>query len=88
MADIQLTKHENQQFSDQTLHLSGHAYLDCTFERCTLLVTNTPFYLEGCTFISCNWHLNYDVLWGAEGTHSALRQLLTLMEETRDTPQA
>ena len=66
MADIQLTKHENMTFSDQALYLSGHAYLGCTFERCTLFVTNTPFYIEDCSFTSCNWRLEYDLLWGTK----------------------
>lgn len=85
MADKRLTKHENLNFSDEVLYLSGHAYLGCTFERCTLFVTNTPFYIEGCTFSSCNWRLEVDLLWGDEDTRTTIRQILSLMEDARET---
>jgi hypothetical protein len=29
-----LTKHENQTFTNQTVYISGQAFINCSFERC------------------------------------------------------
>ena len=33
-----LTKHENQTFQNQTIYLSGQAFIGCTFQQCTLIL--------------------------------------------------
>jgi len=80
MAGMVLTKHEKETFVSQTIMLSGHGYIDCAFTSCTLLVTNTPLLLRGCSFTNCNWRLEYDILWGDPKTRSTLLQLLRLIE--------
>lgn len=75
-----LTKHENETFKSQTVMLSGHAYINCHFSLCTLIVRNTPMMLEGCSFESCNWHLKFDLLWGDPNTRNSIRQILDLID--------
>ena len=70
MANIMLTKHENEVFRSQTVLLSGHGYINCQISLCTLAITNTPFLLNGCRFENCNWRLEYDVLWGDPKTRA------------------
>jgi hypothetical protein len=45
-------------FSDTVVYLSGHAYRNCAFIRCTIVLFDPNFHLEGCTFGSCALHLN------------------------------
>ena len=87
MGNIQLTKHENQTFTSQVVYASGHAYLGCQFKLCTIILTNAPTHFEQCGFGNCNWHFNYDVLWGDSATRSNLRQLLDLIDGAADTRQ-
>lgn len=78
---MHLTKHENETYRAQTLYISGHAYLNCKFEACTLIVNNLPMSVQGCTFSNCNWHFDYDVLWGEAKTLENLRGLLDLIAQ-------
>ena len=80
MSGVMLTKHENEVYKSQTVMLSGHAYINCQFSLCTLIVTNTPVMLNGCNFESCNWRLEYDVLWGDPNTRNNIRQILDLID--------
>jgi hypothetical protein len=80
MSGVMLTKHENEVFKSQTVMLSGHAYINCQFSFCTLIVTNTPMMLNGCNFESCNWRLECDVLWGDTNTRNNIRQILDLID--------
>jgi hypothetical protein len=80
MAGIMLTKHENEAFKSQTVMVSGHAYINCKFSLCTLIITNTPIMLSGCQFESCNWRLEYDVLWGDPNTRKSIRQILDMID--------
>lgn len=77
---IKLTKHEQKTFDSQTIHLSGQAFVNCTFVNCTLVVSNVSMILSTCRFDKCNWHLNYDILWGDAQTRHILRQLLDLLD--------
>ena len=45
-------------FEDQTVYVSGHYYLDCTFKRCTMVLTSFDFLASGCTMDSCVWHID------------------------------
>ncbi|HRV82439.1 MAG: hypothetical protein H6830_11060 [Planctomycetes bacterium] len=75
----QLVLHEGLKFSSQTIHLAGNAFKHCQFERCTLVMTNTPAHFEGCQFSGCNWRLEFDLLHGDPGTLQTLRNLLQLV---------
>ena len=68
--------------------LSGHGYVNCKFENCTLVVTNTPHLVSGCQFTNCNWRLEYNILWGDPATRANVRQLLDLVDgiATADAP--
>ena len=86
---VQLTRHEKRTFVAQTVHLGGNAFVDCTFDGCTLVLTNTPFVFSGqCKVQRCNWRLEYDILWGAPATRAQLRQILDTMESSPGTPSA
>ncbi len=80
----QLTPHEDETFTSQTVFLSGHAYIRCRFERCTLVVTNVPFVLAENRIAGCNWRIEYDVLWGDPQTRSNLRRLLDAIDGAMD----
>ncbi len=84
MAKTMLTKHEDMSFEDQFIYLRGHAYINCKFRRCTLFFMGPPSLLRGCVFKSCNWRIEYDVLWGDPDTRSALRQLIDLIDGAPD----
>jgi hypothetical protein len=77
----ELLPHIGEEFVSQTLFLGGHGYINCTFERCTLIVTNAPIVLHGCTFRGCNFHIEYDLLWGAPHTLAELEKVLELVRE-------
>lgn len=78
---VQLTRHEKRTFVAQTVHLGGSAFVDCTFESCTLIMTNTPFIFSGqCKLSRCNWRIEFDLLWGAPGMRAQLRQILDTMD--------
>jgi hypothetical protein len=36
--------------------------------------------MTGCHVANCNWHLDYDIMWGNPATIKNLQSLLTLME--------
>jgi hypothetical protein len=80
----QLTRHEEEEFTSATIHLSGHAFIRCRFDRCTFVVTNVPFVLAANHIISCNWRIEYDILWGDPNTRSNLRRLLDAIDGAMD----
>lgn len=77
---IQLTKHENETFTSETVFVSGHAFINCTFINCTLIVTNTPVVFDNNRFENCNWRVEWDILWGDPGTRVGLRTLLDAID--------
>jgi hypothetical protein len=83
-APIQLTRHENRTFAAQTVHLTGQAFVNCTFEGCTVVVTNGPFVTQNVQFRRCNWRVEVDILWGSPESRSALRRLLDLIDGAPD----
>jgi len=86
---IQLTRHEKRSFVGQTLHLAGNAFVDCSFDSCTLVLTNSPFIFSGqCRVQRCNWRIEYDILWGAPAMRAQLRQILDSMDSTTEAPPA
>ncbi len=39
--------------------MSGHAYFDCAFKQCTLIVRSGAYaFGPGCHFESCVWHVD------------------------------
>lgn len=79
-----LTKIEDIAFVAQTVTMSGNAFRRCSFSRCTLIVRDLPFILEGCRFENCNWRIECDILWGEPNIRSRLRQILDLIDGAAD----
>lgn len=56
---LNLLIHEKQEFKHCTVYMSGHAFYDCSFFRCTLVVRDWGILtLVGCKFDCCLWHLD------------------------------
>jgi hypothetical protein len=55
---VSLLRHDRTVFENQTVYITGNAYVACEFHRCTLVFTGFPFALEDCEFRGCIWHLN------------------------------
>lgn len=53
-----LLRRENVTFQDQTVYMAGHAYVNCVFDHCTIVVREATGVLEGCRFNNCVWHLD------------------------------
>lgn len=86
---FQLTRFDARTFVAQTVHLAGGAFINCTFDSCTIVLSNTPFVLQGGKFARCNWRIEYDVLWGAPESRTSLRRLLDMIDsgaESQGTP--
>ena len=51
--------HEGVRFSHQVVYLSGNVFLDCVFERASLVLRDgaTPV-LSNCKINACAWHLD------------------------------
>ena len=75
-----LTKHDGQTFANQTIYISGQAFINCTFAACTLVLRENVYHMEGCTFERCNWHIDRVLMWGNEEAIKELRTLTTMME--------
>jgi hypothetical protein len=75
-----LTKHENETFLNQTVYISGQAFVKCSFIACTLVLRETVYHLEGCTFERCNWHVDWVLMWGSPESVREIKALVTLIE--------
>jgi hypothetical protein len=53
-----LLAHREVVFEDATVYVTGHAYLGCTFRRCTLVYNGGAGNFERCRFEGCVWHVN------------------------------
>jgi len=82
--ELHLSVHRNRTFTSQTMHMAGHAFIDCAFEECTLVLTNGPVYTQNVRFHNCNFRLEYDILWSDPKSRSQLRQLLDLIDGAPD----
>jgi hypothetical protein len=76
-----LTKHENQTFTNQTVYISGQAFIRCNFVACTLVLRETVYHLEDCSFDRCNWHVDCVLLWGSPESVRELKAVVSLLEE-------
>ena len=76
-----LTKHEGETFRNQTVYISGQAFIRCTFTACTLVLRETVYHLEDCSFDRCNWHVDCVLLWGSPESVRELKAVVSLLEE-------
>ena len=80
-----LTKHEGETFQNQTVYISGQAFIRCKFVACTLVLRETVYHLEGCTFERCNWHVDWVLMWGSPQSLREIKALVGLMEQAQAT---
>jgi len=78
-----LTKHEGETFKNQTLYISGQAFVRCTFINCVLVLRETIYHLEGCTFDRCNWHIDWILLWGSPESIREIKSLVAMIEKAQ-----
>jgi hypothetical protein len=78
-----LTKHEGVLFQNQTVYLSGQAFIRCTFTACTMVLRETVYYLEGCTFDRCNWHVDRVLMWGSPESLQEIKALVAMIENVQ-----
>ncbi len=83
-----LTKHEGEQFRNQTIYISGQAFIRCNFVGCTLVLRETVYHLEGCSFERCNWHVDWVLLWGSPESLREIKALVTMIEQAQQQSQA
>lgn len=79
-----LTKHEGETFQNQTVYISGQAFVRCNFVACTLVLRETIYYLDGCTFDRCNWHVDRVLMWGSPESIKEIKALVTLIEQAQE----
>lgn len=82
-----LTKHEGETFQNQTVYISGQAFVRCKFIACTLVLRETIYHLEGCSFERCNWHVDWMLMWGAPESLREIKALVSLMEQAQSQLQ-
>jgi len=80
-----LSKHEGLTFQNQTIYISGQAYVRCRFVGCTLVLRETVKYLEACTFERCNWHVDWVLMWGSPESLQEIKGLIQLIEQAQKT---
>jgi hypothetical protein len=77
-----LTKHENVTFTNQTVYISGQAFIRCNFVACTLVLRgDTVYHLEECAFDRCNWHVDCVLLWGSAESIRQVKAIVNLLEQ-------
>jgi hypothetical protein len=76
-----LTKHENETFQNDTVYLSGQAFINCRFVACTLVLRETVCHLDGCGFDRCNWHIDRVLLWGNPDSVREMKTIVLLIEQ-------
>jgi hypothetical protein len=55
----------------------------CNFIACTLILRETVYHLEGCTFERCNWHVDWVLMWGSPESIREIKGLVSLIEEAQ-----
>jgi hypothetical protein len=78
-----LTKHEGETFRNQTVYISGQAFVRCQFIACTLVLRETVYHLEGCTFERCNWHVDWVLMWGSPESVREIKALVGMIEQAQ-----
>src|SRR5438552_13988953 len=82
-----LTKHEGETFRNQTVYISGQAFIRCNFVACTLVLRETVYHLEGCTFERCNWHVDWVLMWGSPESVREIKALVGMIEQAQQQQQ-
>ncbi len=75
-----LTKHENITFENQTVYISGQAFINCKFLGCTLVLRETLYHLDKCAFERCNWHVDWVLMWGSPESIREIKSLVAMIE--------
>ena len=83
-----LTKHEGVTFQNQTVYISGQAFVRCTFVGCTLVLRETIYHLEDCTFERCNWHVDWVLMWGSPESIAQIKALVDRIEQAQQQLQS
>lgn len=78
-----LTKHEGETFTNQTVYISGQAFIGCSFTACTLVLRETVYHLDKCTFERCNWHVDWVLLWGSPESIKEIKALIAMIEQAQ-----
>ena len=78
-----LTKHDAVTFTNQTVYISGQAFIRCNFVACTLVLRETVYHLEGCTFERCNWHVDWVLMWGSPESLREIKALVNMIEQAQ-----
>jgi len=78
-----LTKHEGETFHNQTVYISVQAFIRCNFIACTLVLRETVYHLEGCTFERCNWHVDWVLMWGSPESLREIKALVSMIEQAQ-----
>ena len=78
-----LSKHENQTFTNQTVYISGQGFINCQFVDCTLVLRETVYHLERCSFVRCNWHVDRVLMWGSPESLREIKALVMLIEQAQ-----
>jgi hypothetical protein len=82
-----LTKHEGETFINQTVYISGQAFVRCNFVACTLVLRETVYHLEGCSFERCNWHVDWVLMWGSPESLREIKALVNMIEQAQQQTQ-
>src|SRR5437660_12513924 len=82
-----LTKHEGETFTNQTVYISGQAFIRCSFVACTLILRETVYHLEGCSFERCNWHVDWVLMWGSPESLKEIKALVNMIEQAQTNQQ-
>src|ERR1700709_1147603 len=83
-AGMLLTKHEGESFLNQTVYISGQAFINCTFTACTLILRETIYHLQNCSFERCNWHVDWVLMWGSPESLREIKALVGLIEQAQE----
>jgi hypothetical protein len=78
-----LTKHEGVTFQNQTIYISGQAFVRCTFVACTLVLRETMHHMENCAFERCNWHVDRVLMWGSPESIREIKALINMIEQSQ-----
>ena len=78
-----LTKHEGETFHNQTVYISGQAFINCTFTACTLILRETIYHLQNCTFERCNWHVDWVLMWGSPESVREIKSLVDMIDKAQ-----
>ncbi len=76
-----LTKHEGETFQNETVYISGQAFVRCSFIACTLVLRESVYYMDSCSFDRCNWHIDAVLPWGSREALAAVQVIIDLVRQ-------